>query len=40
MNHSNTEAQVRDLVRRLKAEDERGRLAEWFAGPSEAQQGR
>jgi hypothetical protein len=28
------EAQVRDLVQRLKAEDERGRLAEWFAGPS------
>ena len=29
------EAQVRDLVERLKAEDERGELAEWFAGPSE-----
>jgi hypothetical protein len=29
------EAQVRDLVQRLKAEDERGGLGEWFAGPSE-----
>jgi hypothetical protein len=29
------EAQVRDLVQRLKAEDEGGRLAEWFAGPTE-----
>lgn len=29
------EAQVRDLVQRLKVEDERGGLGEWFAGPSE-----
>jgi hypothetical protein len=29
------EAQVRDLVQRLKAEDERGELGEWFAGPNE-----
>jgi hypothetical protein len=29
------EAQVRGLVERLKAEDERGALGEWFAGPSE-----
>jgi hypothetical protein len=29
------EAQVRDLVQRLKAEDEGGRLGQWFAGPSE-----
>jgi hypothetical protein len=28
------EAQVRDLVERLKAEDERGELGEWFAGPN------
>jgi len=28
------EAQVRDLVQRLKAEDEGDRLGEWFAGPS------
>jgi hypothetical protein len=28
------EAQVRDLVERLKAEDEGGRLGEWFAGPN------
>jgi hypothetical protein len=29
------EVQVRKLVERLKAEDERGGLGEWFAGPSE-----
>jgi len=29
------QAQVRDLVERLKAEDERGGLGEWFAGPNE-----
>jgi hypothetical protein len=29
------EVQVRDLVQRLKAEDERGELGKWFAGPSE-----
>jgi hypothetical protein len=35
MNHSNTEAQVRDLVQCLKVEDESGGLGEWFAGPSD-----
>jgi hypothetical protein len=29
------EAQVRDLVERLKVEDERGGLGEWFAGPND-----
>ena len=29
------QAQVRDLVQRLKVEDERGGLGEWFAGPGE-----
>jgi precorrin-8X/cobalt-precorrin-8 methylmutase len=29
------QAQVRDMVQRLKAEDERGELGEWFAGPSD-----
>jgi hypothetical protein len=29
------EAQVRDLVERLKAEDEGGRLGRWFAGPND-----
>jgi hypothetical protein len=29
------QAQVRDLVQRLKAEDESGGLGEWFAGPSQ-----
>jgi len=29
------EAQVRDLVERLKAEDEGGRLGDWFAGPND-----
>jgi hypothetical protein len=29
------EAQVRDLVQRLKTEDEGGRLTQWFAGPSD-----
>jgi hypothetical protein len=29
------EVQVRDLVQRLKAEDERGELGKWFAGPSD-----
>jgi hypothetical protein len=32
---SKDEAQVRDLVQRLKVEDESGGLGEWFAGPND-----